>query len=631
MNNHYNDTDPIVFSGSGVVDDYTALMRLYAATSGASWLVKSGWTVNTDVCGEPGWIGAVCGPTVPEPDCDAGVECGLCLKVLAYPATDCPSDTELVSMPTCALAEVGQLCEGDGECGTNDALDNCGVGYDVYRKAVLPPVVEKRLVRLVLGANSLAGTLPRHLALASHLQRIDMAENQISGTVPPELSMNTVMHQLKLSNNRLSGTVPSSLFSNGSAWRGARCGGHLGRSRTDCGPPGVYLSGNLLSGTLPTQLGSLRTMAKRFYCGDGSLSATSPSDDGVDYCADASKCPCGPCCYCSCQLPIKLQDVFLHRNLLSGALPTELGQVELAMQPRPGMDVFAQGRTTSRLSGTIQRLTLDNNRFSGFIPSELGNLTALRELRLRNNRLSGTLADSVRANESWPNNHGVRGPGGHGVPSELGISSLRYLSLENNILSGSVPPSLTPCVALVDLHRSLVHNLLSGSTPLELAGHSGAEQRFHSETVKGVLYEGADIPTQQRLRKFRVDVPAVLATREPSYEIFEARDVCMWSPNVLMRCAPPDGPAGKGVSYSETGGIRRCEQTFTQPRPAGYGHQVPLSQEYNHRKVEVAYDARETPLAPGESYERWRRAPHEHERVEHNTSEQLATPQQLPG
>ena len=178
--------------------------------------------------------------------------------------------------------------------------------------------------------------------------------------------------------------MPPDLFSNGSAWRGARCGGHLGRSRTDCLPSGVYLSSNLLSGTIPPQLGSLRTTGKRFFCGDGSISAIRPSDDGVDYCKDVSKCPCGPCCYCSCDLPTKLNEVYLHRNQLSGSLPTELGQVELALHPLE--NPFARGRSTSRLSGTIQKLTLNNNRLSGYVPSELGNLTSLVELRLRSNR-----------------------------------------------------------------------------------------------------------------------------------------------------------------------------------------------------------------------------------------------------
>ena len=628
-------TSPVNSTGDGALDDYVALVRLYESTGGDFWTVKSGWMGGEiSPCADDAihaWQGVICGPIAPTPVCDAGQDCGLCLRALAYPQSECPTDAELVSMANCADAPEG-LCEADGECGTSVSLDNCGAGFDVYRKVALPSNLgERRLTRVLLPGNNLHGTLPPHLALATHLQQIELSENAISGTLPSELALLTVMHQLSLSENSLSGTVPANLFYNGSAWRGATCGGHLGISGgTNCTPPGVYLSGNRISGTIPPQLGSLRTIAKDFFCGDGSIADSRPSTDGVNYCNGVNQCPCGPCCHCTCQLPIKLEHAFLHRNLLSGSIPTELGQVELALPPLE--NPFARGRTTSRMSGSIRRLALNDNLLSGYLPSELGNLTALRDLRLRNNQISGTLPDSVRVNESWPNSHGVRGPGGHGVPSELGFSSLRLLSLENNILSGSVPPSLVPCVALVDLHRSLAHNLLSGSTPQELAGHTGAQQRFHSFTEASVFYEGADIPEQQRLRRFRVDKAAVDAHREPSFEVYESRDACLWSPNVLLRCAPPNGALGRAVSYSETGGIRRCDETFQQPAVSGYTHRVALSREFNHRVLtDGESDEYETRLLPGETYEWWRRPPYRHEREEHNTPTGLAGTPELPG
>ena len=58
------------------------------------------------------------------------------------------------------------------------------------------------------------------------------------------------------------------------------------------------------------------------------------------------------------------------------------------------------------------------------VPPTLGNLTALVQLRLKDNSISGTLPDSVRSNESWPESHGVQGAGGEGVPSELGVSQV---------------------------------------------------------------------------------------------------------------------------------------------------------------------------------------------------------------
>lgn len=610
VNHNYTVPDtPITPSGDGILDDYTALVQLYFAAGGANWTIKSGWYgTSTDPCGD-GWQGAICGPAAPEPDCDAGSSCGLCLKPIAYPATECPDFNTLQTMPACDLAPVGGLCEADGECGTSDTLNNCGDGYDVYRKAVLPAnATQQRVSRLLLSGNNLNGVIPPHLAMATHLQEIDFSDNSLTGSLPTELALLTVLETFAATSNGLTGVLPPQMFSDGSAWRPARCGGHLGRGGIICGDPAVYLSHNSISGTLPSELGSLRTTAKTFYCGDGSLAAASPSSDGVDYCSDTTKCPCGPCCYCSCQLPIQLQRVHLQHNKISGALPTELGRVELALplleQP------FNQGRSTSRLSGKLQELRLHSNRLTGVLPSQLGNLTSLRELMLKDNSISGTVPDSVRANESWPNSYGVRGPGGPGVPSELGVSALRYLSLENNRLSGTVPPSLVPCVALVDLHRSVTHNLLSGSTPLEINGHTGASQRLEGYTEDSVYYEASDIPMQQRMRKFRVKRPAVGAVSEPNFETYESRDYCMFSPNVLFRCAPPDGAPGQGVSYSDTGGIRRCETSFTIP-PTPPDVQLKRSGMYNHRFLaEVSGEVYET----HSSEWKWRRPPHPWER-----------------
>ena len=624
-------------SGDGALDDYIALAQLYIATGGHEWKVNTGWMKSTDVC-KGGWQGAICAPIAPEPQCDAGRSCGVCLQKLAYPDLECPTDEELASMLDCANAPNGTLCEADGECGTDDAVDNCGTagGYDVYRKAALPSTLGvRRLTTLTLPDHNLVGTLPSHLVLASHLQHIHLGENALSGTLPSELSNLTSLHTLSLSNNQLSGTLPPSLFSTPS-WLGATCGGHLGPLGTDCGPPSIYLSGNKLSGTIPTQLGVLRSSGVSFYCGDGSVAASKPSTDGFDYCHDSTKCPCGPCCDCSCQVPIGLEQLHLHRNQLSGTLPSELGAVELAtpLEDRP----FEHGRTSSRLSGTLRRLSLHDNSLSGTIPSTLGNLTALEELRLKNNLISGTLPNSVRLNESWPRTYGVRGGGGGGLPSELGVSNLRLLGLENNRLSGSVPPSMVPCTALVDLHRTLKSNLLSGSTPLEVAGHVGAQQRMETFTSDGVTYDAADIPEVQRLRQFRVSVAAVDAgSSEPSSRTYESRDACMFSPNVLFRCAEAGHPPGDGggPTYAGTGGTRRCEEAFTQHLFPGYDIVLPLSLEYNHRKLigeeEGGAFPKETPRAPGGPGGQWARTPRRWEADERTTPLGPAAEQEAMG
>ncbi|CAK0870903.1 unnamed protein product [Prorocentrum cordatum] len=51
-------------------------------------------------------------------------------SLVPVPPSDCPADLDL---DACDSVEEGQLCEGDGECSTDDLLNNCG-DSDVYLK-----------------------------------------------------------------------------------------------------------------------------------------------------------------------------------------------------------------------------------------------------------------------------------------------------------------------------------------------------------------------------------------------------------------------------------------------------------------------------------------------------------------
>ena len=78
--------------------------------------------------------------------------------------------------------------------------------------------------------------------------------------------------------------------------------------------------------------------------------------------------------------------------------------------------------------------------------------------------------------------------------------------------------------------------------------------------------------------------------------IFESRDTCVYSPNVLFRCAEPDEEAQLGVtqgaSYKYTGGIRQCEKADIALGPAYfYGDvELELSGEYNHDKLRRGHE-----------------------------------------
>ena len=94
-------------------------------------------------------------------------------------------------------------------------------------------------------------------------------------------------------------------------------------------------------------------------------------------------------------------------------------------------------------SGRVVALSLPENRLTGTIPPDLGNLTNLTHLRFWANQLWGT------------------------IPPELGrLVSLRRLSLGVNDLTGEIPPELGALTRLTGLTLRL--NQLTGSIPTEL-------------------------------------------------------------------------------------------------------------------------------------------------------------------
>ena len=121
-----------------------------------------------------------------------------------------------------------------------------------------------------------------------------------------------------------------------------------------------------------------------------------------------------------------------------------------------GVDVDGQGR--------VVRLLVLDNKLTGPIPPELGNLASLTRLDLGYNNLSGPIPREIG------NLPGLRqlvliyndltGP----IPSELGnLASLSALWLRDNNLSGIVPAELGDLVGLTEL--SLQNNALSGPIP----------------------------------------------------------------------------------------------------------------------------------------------------------------------
>ncbi len=96
----------------------------------------------------------------------------------------------------------------------------------------------------------------------------------------------------------------------------------------------------------------------------------------------------------------------MRYNQLGGEIPAEIGNLT-----------------------SLTDLSLRDNQLSGVIPAEIGNLTSLTSLDLSNNQLSGE------------------------IPAEIGNpTSLTHLYLDNNQLSGAVPPEINNLTSLNKLY-----------------------------------------------------------------------------------------------------------------------------------------------------------------------------------
>jgi hypothetical protein len=208
----------------------------------------------------------------------------------------------------------------------------------------------------------------------------------------------------------------------------------------------LYLPKHNLFGTLPPELGILKSLAELSLGTNPQLQGSIPSTIG---------------------LLTLLDGLDLHQNGLTGSMPTEIGYLTgltwlTVASQSSGSDTLSisrqgnSGSGSDKLSSTIptqmgrltklKNLRMESNQFEGTIPLELENLTALQTLTLSDNQLTGSLPPSWGRQMSdlrvlqLDGNIGLTGT----VPVQWGAEwpLLQRLWLQDTSLNGSVPVSL---------------------------------------------------------------------------------------------------------------------------------------------------------------------------------------------
>ena len=386
--------------------DRAALMALFSATDGPNW--KSKWKWGTDAPLNE-WDGV-------ETDTNGRVV-GLALDYNELSGSIPPELGNLTALEALDLRRNGLSGSIPPELGNLTALASLDL-YNNQLSGSIPPELGNlpRLASLNLGYNQLSGPIPSELDNLVALASLNLGRNQLSGSIPPELGNLTWLVSLYLYNNELSGSIPPEL-------------GNLTRLRW------LRLGNNQLSGSIPPELGNL-TSLRGLRLNDNQLSGEIPPGLGN---------------------LTALLDLFLGGNELTGVFPPELGQL-----------------------AELRELSLWNNQLSGCIPALLFNVPEndLGKLRLPNCQRSDDSPTDRAAlmalfNATDGPNWKSKSKWGTDAPLDEWSRVVRnhsgrviYIALNDNQLSGSIPPELGNLTALESL--DLGNNQLSGSIPSEL-------------------------------------------------------------------------------------------------------------------------------------------------------------------
>ena len=260
--------------------------------------------------------------------------------------------------------------------------------------------------------NQLSGSIPSELGDLTNLESLSLQDNQLTGPIPEELGKLAELDWLSLNHNDLSGEIPPAL-------------GNLASLEA------LYLRENEWTGCIPNALGdTLRNDLYRL---------------GLSFCDPRAS---------------DTSDKVILEAFYNATGGPKWNNTTNWLSEEP-MGLWRGVATDS--DGRVTALNLGDNRLSGSIPSQLGDLTNLRRLNLSHNLLSGA------------------------IPPQLGnLSKLEYLNLGDNLLGDGIPPQLGNLANLEVLR--LHDNQLTGSIPSQLGNLANLEWvEFGGNNLSGCI------------------------------------------------------------------------------------------------------------------------------------------------
>ncbi|KAL0854342.1 hypothetical protein Bca101_059494 [Brassica carinata] len=257
----------------------------------------------------------------------------------------------------------------------------------------------------------------------SKLEVLDISYNKLSGNIRDYGFDGLVqLKNLSLNFNKLAGSVPTSL------------------AKTLVN---LEVSDNLLSGSIPEGIEDYQEL-RLIDLGDNQLNGPLPGSLG--------------------NLP-KLETLILSNNSLNGAIPESLSRIQTLSRFAANKNQFT-GAIPSGITKHLENLDLSFNHLNGSIPDDLLSQPQLVSVDLSSNRFVGWLPQSI-SNSLVRLRLGSNKLTGSVPPAAFeSLQKLTYLEMENNGLTGHVPPSFGNLASLNLLNLEM--NQFTGTLPPSL-------------------------------------------------------------------------------------------------------------------------------------------------------------------
>ena len=323
---------------------------------------------------------------------------------------------------------------------------------------------------LDISYNQLTGIIPPELGNLANLGGLYLNNNQLTGIIPPELGNLANLGELGIGDNQFTGCIPDSLRRLFTEYRILAA---VGLPFCDPAPVPPAPTPPSVPGTTgsPTPTPTATASPTSQSTHTPSPTATSVSTPGGDG-RLTTQCSNGIAVLNPASNPGLVADcaiLLATRNTLIG----DSGDADaLNWSADIGIhrwDAVGVGRLDDNSAFRVTGLHLDErNELYGTIPSELGNLSNLTELRIEETQLTGAIPPELGILTNLgrlvlEENTEVTGE----IPPELGnLANLRWLELRDSQLAGAIPAELGNLVGLQYLH--LNDNQLTGIIPPEL-------------------------------------------------------------------------------------------------------------------------------------------------------------------